>query len=136
MMMTLTEAEIAIYKKIGEFDHQEIAIQIENQPLAGGMQFEAPDNQPWCKVFIQYSQSKIAEIGSKPLKHNFGIISIQCFTPKNSGTLGMANLCEAWTEHLQYHKDNGLVIRLVHPPQDIQDDDFYAKILRAEFSVN
>lgn len=136
-MMTLTQAETEIYKKIGQFTGVEKDnLRIESQPLGGGQHFKAPTNKAWCKVFIQYADSQVASIGNSPCIRDYGIISIQCFAPKNSGTLTMTALCDAWRSFLQSFSASHLEVYKVHAPQSMDDQDFYAKIIRAEFRVN
>lgn len=136
-MMTLTQAETEIYKKIGQFTGVDKAnLRIESQPLDKGQHFKAPTNKAWCKVFIQYADSQVASIGNSPCIRDYGIISIQCFTPKNSGTLDMTKLCDAWRSFLQSFGVSHLEVYKVHAPQSMDDQDFYAKIIRAEFRVN
>ena len=136
-MMTLSQAETEIYKKIGQFTGVEKAnLRIENQLIINGQHFKAPTNKPWCKVFVQYADSQVASIGNNPCIRDYGIISIQCFTPKNSGTLAMTELCDKWRSFLQSFGVSHLEIYKVHAPQSMDDQDFYAKIIRAEFRVN
>ena len=136
-MMTLTQAETAIYKKIGQFTGVEKAnLRIESQPLGSGQHFKAPTNKAWCKVFIQYADSQVASIGNGPCIRDYGIISIQCFAPKDKGTLTMTALCDAWRSFLQSFGVSHLEVYKVHAPQSMDDQDFYAKIIRAEFRVN
>ena len=136
-MMTLTQAETEIYKKIGQFTGVEKAnLRIEIQPLGRGQHFKAPTNKPWCKVSIQYADSQVASIGDSPCIRDYGIISIQCFTPKNDGTLAMTELCDKWRALLQSFGTSHLEVYKVHAPQSMDDQDFYAKIIRAEFRVN
>ena len=136
-MMTLTQAETAIYKRIGQFTGVDKAnLRIESQPLGRGQHFKAPTNKPWCKVSIQYADSQVASIGDSPCIRDYGIISIQCFTPKNSGTLAMTELCDKWRSFLQSFSTSHLEVYKVHAPQSMDDQDFYAKIIRAEFRVN
>ena len=135
--MNLTQAETEIYKRIGLFTGVDKAnLRIENQPAADGGPFKPPADKPWCKVFVQYGDSRIVGMGEKPCKRNYGIISIQCFAPRNSGTSAMAALCDAWDAHLQSFQSSQLEVYLVHAPQSMEDDDFYAKLIRAEFRVN
>ena len=135
--MTLTQAETAIYKRIGQFTGVDKAnLRIESQPLGRGQHFKAPTNKPWCKVSIQYADSQVASIGDSPCIRDYGIISIQCFTPKNSGTLAMTELCDKWRSFLQSFSTSHLEVYKVHAPQSMDDQDFYAKIIRAEFRVN
>ena len=136
-MMTLSQAETEIYKKIGQFTGVEKAnLRIENQLLNNGQPFKAPTDKPWCKVFIQYADSQVVAIGNGPCIRDQGIISIQCFTPKSNGTLAMTALCDQWRELLQSFGVSHLEVYKVHAPQSMDDQDFYAKIIRAEFRVN
>ena len=135
--MTLSEAELAIYKLIGQFTGVEKTnLRIPNQPTVDGKPFVPPTNKLWCKVYIQYGDSKIAGIGNEPCIRDIGSISIQCFAPKNTGTINMVNLCDQWRDFLQSFGVSYLEIYKVHAPQDMDDDNFYAKIVRAEFRVN
>ena len=136
-MMTLSQAETEIYKKIGQFTGVEKAnLRIENQPLNNGQPFKAPTDKSWCKVFVQYADSQVVAIGNGPCIRDYGIISIQCFTPRNDGALAMTELCDAWRSFLQSFGVSHLEVYKVHAPQSMDDQDFYAKIIRAEFRVN
>ena len=163
-MMTLTQAEIEIYKRIGQFADrskylvgstllligdnsknlgteldttlENIVVRTENQMNKNGQPFKAPTNKPWCKVSIQYADSQVASIGNGPCIRDQGMISIQCFTPKNDGTLAMTALCDKWRTLLQSFSTSHLEVYKVHAPQSMDDQDFYAKIIRAEFRVN
>lgn len=144
-MTTLSQAETEIYKKIGQFTGVEKAnLRIENQPTQNGLPFVPPADKPWCKVFVQYADSQVVAIGNGPCIRDQGIISIQCFTPKNKGTLAMTTLCDAWRSFLQSFGVSHLEIYKVHAPQSMtaynangsNEDDFYGKIIRAEFRVN
>ena len=97
--------------------------------------FVAPTDKIWCRASIQYADSRIVSVGSKPCKRNYGIINIQCFAPKGSGILDLAKFCDAWISHLEFWQKDHLEIRIAHAPQDMQDDNFYGKILRVEFQV-
>lgn len=136
-MMTLTQAETEIYKRMGQFTGVEKAnLRIENQQLNNGQPFKTPTNKAWCKVSIQYADSQVASIGDSPCIRDYGMISIQCFTPKSNGTLAMTALCDQWRELLQSFGVSHLEVYKVHAPQSMDDQDFYAKIIRAEFRVN
>ena len=138
-MMTLIQAETEIKKRINQFafvglDKRDI--RLANQPNGNGEPYEPPKDKPWCRVSIQYADSNIVGMGNQPCIRKYGIVAIQCFTPKNTGTITMTNLCESWANHLQSYSVGDLEIYLVHAPQSMDDDDFYAKLIRAEFSVN
>ena len=136
-MMTLTQAETEIYKKIGQFTGVEKTnLRIENQLLNNGQPFKAPTDKPWCKVFVQYADSQVVAIGNGPCIRDIGTISIQCFAPKNTGTIEMTKLCDQWRDFLQSFGVSSLEVYKVHAPKDMDDDNFYAKIMRAEFRVN
>lgn len=134
-MMTLEQAGLEIRKKLAQFKGVDV-IQFQNQKLKNGQPFVAPKDKLWSKVFIQYSGSNIAGIGNRPCVRDNGIISIQCFAPINSGEIEMERLCDNWKSFLQNFSVSHLEVYLVHAPQNIDDKNFYAKIIRAEFRVN
>jgi len=144
-MMTLSQAETEIYKKIGQFTGVEKAnLRIENQLLNNGQPFKAPTNKAWCKVFVQYADSQVVAIGNGPCIRDQGIISIQCFAPKNKGTLAMTTLCDSWRSFLQSFGVSHLEIYKVHAAQSMTAYNANGsisfpssgKIIRAEFRVN
>lgn len=135
-MMKQQQAELEIFKRIGQFtgvekDH----IRIDNQPTRDGKPFKPP-SKPWCRVHIQYADSDIASIGNGPNIRDYGFISIQCFVPQNTGTSVLAEICDEWRQLLQSYCASHLEIYKVNAPRSIEDKDFYAKIIRAEFRVN
>lgn len=137
-MMTNTQAEDAIYAKIGAFKGVPAEnIRIDNQPTKDGKPFVPPTDAPWCRVSIDYSPSRIASLGGEDAcVRDFGIISIQCFVPKNKGTRDMAKLCDDWRAHLKAFRDDHLEVYVVHAPEKMDEDNFYARIIRAEFRIN
>lgn len=139
MSIDTTQAETAIYKRIGLHKFVGIDkadIRHENEELSRGKPYVAPTNKPHCKVFINYSDSVTACISNKPIIRDFGIISIQCFVPRNSGTLAMSKLVDQWRNLLQSFSIPFLEVYLVHAPNDASDDNFHGKIIRAEFRIN
>ena len=136
-MMTLEQAETAIFQKVSEFAKAEnIVVVKENQQTADGKPFTAPTNKPWCRVAVQYADSYVAGMATGVCIRDQGIISILCFTPKNKGSLDMTRMCEKWRALFQSFNVDHLEIYMVHAPMSMDDDDFYAKIVRAEFRVN
>lgn len=136
-MMTLTQAETAIHQEIVKIATIEsLVFEMVNKPQSHGKPFVPPKNKAWSKVFIQYADSQIVGISNKPCIRDQGIISIQCFAPVGSGLIILSELCDTWRRHLQSFTYSHLEIYKVHAPQSIQDNDFYAKIIRAEFRVN
>lgn len=139
MSMTLQQAETAIYSKIGTFAFtglDKANLRIENQPLANGQPYVPPTDKPWCQVTLQYADSLIAGIADAVCIRDQGVINIQCFVPKNTGTLIMTQLCDAWRSFLQSFGVSHLEIYKVNAPQSMDEPDFYAKIIRAEFRLN
>lgn len=65
--MNLTQAETAIYTKIGQFKHADTVVQIENQPTKNGQPFKAPTNKPWCKVFVEYADIASEDVAVSPV---------------------------------------------------------------------
>lgn len=136
-MLKTKQVEELLYEEIGKFNGlTQDCLTFHNAPYDKGKPFSPPKNKLWSKVFINYSGSVNAELGRKNTVRDFGILSIQCFAPKNSGTLAMAELADDWRDFLQSFTDSGLEVYLIHAPQDIDDPNFYAKIIRAEFRVN
>ena len=139
MSIDTTTAETAIYKHIGQHTFVNVDkkdVRMENQLLIDGKPYVAPQNKPHCKVFISYSDSLTACISNKPIIRDFGIISVQCFVPRNSGTLKMSKLVDEWRNLLQSFSVPYLEVYLVHAPSDASDDNFHGKIIRAEFRIN
>ncbi len=136
-MMTLQQAELEINKRLSQFTGIEKAnLRIENQTTPDGKPFKTPKDKLWCKVYVQYADSHIVGIGNGPCVRDIGTISIQCFAPKNTGTIAMTKLCDQWRDFLQSFSVSHLEIYKVNAPQSMDDEDFYAKIVRAEFRVN
>lgn len=136
-MMTLTQAETAIHQELIRIAKlEDLTVEMPNKPPINGMPFEAPKNKAWSKVFIQYADSQIVGGGDKPCIRDQGIISIQCFAPLGSGMMMLSELCDIWRKHLQSFGVSHLEIYKVHAPQSMDEKNFYAKIIRAEFRVN
>ncbi|MFW2082265.1 hypothetical protein ACNPQK_14965 [Acinetobacter guillouiae] len=136
-MMTLTEAETVIHKELLRIAVKEdLIVEMPNKPQINGKPFQAPTKKAWSKAYIQYAHSNIVGIGNEPCVRDFGAISIQCFAPKGTGLVVLSTLCDKWRRYLQSFRVGGLEVYLVHAPQDMDDDNFYAKIVRAEFRVN
>ena len=136
-MMTLTQAETAIHQEIIRIAKlEDLTVEMPNKPPINGMPFEPPKNKAWSKVFIQYADSQIVGIGNKPCIRDQGIISIQCFAPVGSGLIMLSELCDTWRKYLQSFGVSHLEVYKVHAPQSMDEKNFYAKIIRAEFRVN
>lgn len=133
--MDLSQTEEAIYTKLDAFNHKNVVVRYENQK-GSGTPFQPLKTDTWCYASILYGNSQIVAVGDGPCKRNYGIISIQCFVPKNAGTLDMTALCDAWDAHLNNFESSHLQVQVVHAPQTVIDDDFYTKIIRVEFTVN
>lgn len=136
-MLNTRQAEELLYEKIGQFDGlTQDCLTMHNAPYGNGRPFSPPKNKLWSKVAISYSGSMRAELGPRNKIRDLGILSIQCFAPKNSGTIEMTKLTDKWRDFLDSFSTSGLEIYLIQAPQDIDDPNFYAKIIRAEFRVN
>lgn len=133
-MIDLEQADEIIYELCGSFTGAHV--EIPNAPYKDGKPFEPAKDSSWCKVSIQYADSEISALSSGIETRDWGIISIQVFTPKGTGTLGMSRLCKQWRNLLADFSRGGLAISLVHAPREVQDEDFFAKIVRAEFRLN
>ncbi|EZQ10738.1 hypothetical protein [Acinetobacter sp. Ver3] len=156
-MMTLSQAERVIYTRIGQFIDRskymvgaDIHLIGQTEPL-GKVETGQPDidviyenspphtppkNKLWCKVYIDYANSLVAELADNPLVRHNGLIQIQCFAPLSSGTLPLLNLCDEWLLLLQSFSEDDLEIHTAHAPARIDDLNFLGRIIRAEFRVN
>lgn len=134
MSLSLDEVDEILYGLLGSFS--ECHVEIPNMENKDGKPFQPALNTAWCKASIQYANSQQSCFnGNGTETRDWGVIWIQVFTPKGKGTLQMSRICKQLRDKLKYSK-NGLEIYLVHAPQETQDDDFYAKVVRAEFRVN
>ena len=132
--MTLSQAEQLLYNHLMSFSSPEVKAEniiFENSPI-----FTAPKNELWCRVYVDYANSRIVGMGNQPCKRNFGMIQIQCFAPLATSTTTITKLCEDWDRHLQNYNESHLEIYLVHAPSRIDDPNFLGRIIRAEFRVN
>ncbi|MEZ2902967.1 hypothetical protein ACBQ24_09510 [Acinetobacter terrestris] len=136
-MMTLTQAETAIHQELVRIAKlEDLTIEMPNKPPINGKPFGPPKNKAWSKVFIKYADSQIVGIGDKPCIRDQGIISIQCFAPVGSGLIMLSELCDTWRKYLQSFGASHLEVYKVHAPQSMDEKNFYAKIVRAEFRIN
>lgn len=134
MRLDLEDVDEILYSLLGSFTG--CHVEIPNMQNKNGKPFQPALNTAWCKASIQYANSQQSCFnGNGTETRDWGVIWIQVFTPKGKGTLQMSRLCKQLRDKLNYSKD-GLEIYLVHAPQETQDDDFYAKVVRAEFRVN
>ncbi|ALH95707.1 ParB/Srx family N-terminal domain-containing protein [Acinetobacter equi] len=101
-----------------------------------GSPFIPPIDKPWCRISIDYHSTQFSGFGNRAKFRDFGMISIQCFVPKNTGTLVLMRVCQEWRDLLEGKSIEHLEVYIVHAPQNIDDDNFYGKIMRAEFRVN
>ncbi|AXY56809.1 hypothetical protein CDG60_09670 [Acinetobacter chinensis] len=111
-MMTNTQALRAIMARIGTFrgmlkEH----IQLANNPLSEGKQFEPPEKELWAKVTVSNGGKFISGIGEKPCTRTTGIVFIQLFAPLNTGTDSLSQLADKWVEHLEFYKKDDLEMR-------------------------
>lgn len=132
--MKLSEAEKAISALVGSFNGTVI---LSNMAKKNGKAFQPDPKKAFNRVTIQYGNSETSDIGGEKtgLRH-WGMINIQVFVPRESGTLNITEICDTWTDLLHCYAVGGLEIVRVHGPQEIQDPNFYGRLIRAEFKVN
>lgn len=147
-MITRTTAEKALYKHAGLFaaNNAKYEVMLENQPLKNGKPFAPKANSLWSKVLIDYSPSVNAGFGNKPCIRDFGIVIIRCYAPKNSGTLAMSELTDLWISHFKnfavphlevYRVNQAFTPRLpLNDEEEKLNNDFYVKVIYAEFRIN
>lgn len=63
-----------------QWDVSDAVISWDNVP------FDTPSNAPWVRLFLLPSFAPNVSLGPNPLYRHMGIISIQCFTPENTGS--------------------------------------------------
>lgn len=130
-MMTNTHALRAILARVGAFTGMAKAnIQLANNPLVGGNQFEPPETEIWAKVTVKNGGSFITEIGEQPGTRTTGIIFIQLFAPLNTGTDLLSQMADKWAAHMQFHKADTLELREASILDAGDDGRFY------QYSVN
>lgn len=83
-----------------------VPIAWENAP------FQQPSAGTWVMFSIRFASAEQASLGSKPLEFQHGLIFVQIFTPKDSGTRTAAQLSDKVAAALRYQqfKEGGVTV--------------------------
>lgn len=135
MQTTNAQARKIINDHIKEFTGiPQTTINWENQA-----NFKPPTTALWCRVTIDYADSKESCLYNGLMMRDYGIISIQCFAPKGTGDLLLVSLADAWREHWNGFNIGDVCVIKTHAPKiaRAEPDDLYIMALtRVEFRVN
>lgn len=134
-MLKSTDARLIINNRIKSFTGiAQDRIQWTNQ-----RNFKIPQQDLWCRVTIQYSDSQSAGFFTNTLERDYGIISIQCFARKGTGDKELIVLAQAWRDHFKHYRNGDLEVTMTNAPTEATDDvqgDFVMSLVRVEFRVN
>lgn len=134
-MMTSSQVRKLINDKINAFTGiQRSLIQIANQP-----NFKPPLKELWCRVTVDYAPSVNVGINDGSCVRDFGLISIQCFTPVGSGDIAVMELADKWRAHWKDYGLGGFEVIVTHAPTSPYSevgDNYVITIVRIEFRVN
>ena len=106
---------------------------------ANQLDFKPPSNEIWCRVTIDYADSKESCLYKGLMMRDYGIISIQCFAPKGTGDIALIALADAWREHWNGFNVGDVWVAKTHAPKiaRAEPDDLYIMALfHADFRVN
>lgn len=135
MTMTNSQARLIINNHIRTFTGiSQDKIQWANEP-----DFKPPLEEDWCRVTVQYAPTVEAGLSDGSLERDYGIINIQCFTPKGYGDLSVINLSVKWRDHWKRFKSSFLEVYRTNAPTEVYSEvgDLYAmSLVRIEFRVN
>ena len=107
----------------------------ENQDREAGKHYKS-DGSTWARLTITYADSEIMTIGNKPNVRDVGSINVQVFAPIGSGTIGLSKIASEIRTELQSYTNDGLEIWRANAPISIDNDDFYGKLITANFRLN
>lgn len=134
-MLKSTDARLIINNRIKSFTGiAQSRIQWTNQP-----NFKIPQQELWCRVTIQYSDSQSAGFFTETLERDYGILNIQCFARKGTGELELIKLAQAWRDHFHHYRNGDFEVTMTNAPTEAMDDvqgDFVVSLVRVEFRVN
>lgn len=134
-MITTSEARKIINDHVKAFTGiSQTAIQWANQT-----DFIPPKTSNWCRVTVQYGDTIASGLQNGILQRDYGIINIQCFTPKGYGDLSVIALADAWRTHFESFRKPFFEVTLRHPPTEVASEvsDAYAmSLVRVDFRVN
>lgn len=134
-MITSSQARLIINDHVRAFIAENpIQVQFPNDSS-----FKPPQKEDWCRVTVQYSDTQPSGLHQGLLQRDYGIISIQCFTPKGYGDKSLIELADKWRDHWKGFRKPFFEVTIVNAPTESYSEvsDLYAmSILRIQFRVN
>lgn len=134
-MLKSTDARLIINNHIKSFTGiSQDRIQWTNQ-----RNFKIPQQDLWCRVTIQYSDSQSAGFFINTLHRDYGILNIQCFARKGTGDLELIALAQAWRDHFKHYRYQDFEVTMTNAPTEATDDvqgDFVMSLVRIDFRIN
>jgi len=110
--------------------------QFQNQPLEGGKPFTAPRNKIWAQVSFGGGDKRIVGLADKPCTRTFGMLFVQLFAPRNTGTDTALITAEKLAEHVQFYRKGGLELQAASVIEVPNNPDFYQVNVHTPYTVN
>ena len=110
--------------------------QFQNQPLDGGKHFTAPHNEIWAQVSFGGGDKRIVGLADKPCTRTTGVLFIQLFAPRNTGTDSILIVAEKLAEHVQFYSVGGLELQASSVIELPDNPDFYQVNVHTPYTVN
>ncbi|EPF74605.1 phage tail terminator-like protein [Acinetobacter rudis] len=133
------DAKREIRKRIESFVSKGIKkehFQFQNQPLDGGKHFTAPHNEIWAQVSFGGGDKRIVGLADKPCTRTTGMLFIQLFAPRNTGTDSALIVAEKLAEHVQFYSVGGLELQASSVIEVPNNPDFYQVNVHTPYTVN
>ncbi|WP_151712960.1 phage tail terminator-like protein [Acinetobacter bereziniae] len=133
------DAKREIRKLIETFTSKAIKkehFQFQNQPLESGKPFTAPHNEIWAQVSFGGGDKRIVGLADKPCTRTTGMLFIQLFAPRNTGTDSALIVAEKLAEHVQFYRIGGLELQASSVIEVPNNPDFYQVNVHTPYTVN
>lgn len=108
----------------------------QNQSLRGGKHFTAPHKEIWAQVSFGGGDKRIVGLGDKPCTRTTGVLFIQLFAPRNTGTDSVLIVAEKLAEHVQFYRTGGLELQAASVIEVPNNPDFYQVNVHTPYTVN
>lgn len=134
-MLKSTDARLIINNRIKSFT----GIAQERIQWTNQRNFKIPQQDLWCRVTIQYSDSQSAGFFRDVLSRDYGILNIQCFSRKGTGDMELIKLAQAWRDHFHHYRNGDFEVTMTNAPTEATDDvqgDFVMSLVRIDFRIN
>lgn len=133
------DAKREIRKLIETFTSKAIKkehFQFQNQLLEGGKPFTPPHNEIWAQVSFGGGDKRIVGLADKPCTRTTGMLFIQLFAPRNTGTDPALIVAEKLAEHVQFYSIGGLELQASSVIEVPNNPDFYQVNVHTPYTVN